>query len=275
MAFKVQDGFQNNGSNKNVSGKIDSFYISEVGSVGAASITPVTATFDFTTGSVPSNWDHQQMNNTTTKFTDATYGNYFLSRGDANDKSQYPLRSTYTFSDDYLFQLSFFAGNNPTYQDWGMALSTTSYSNRTQNHSATGDIPWKWRWGSNADTGTFTHKRIAVQCNGDNATIYPNSNSNSQAATGSTVDTIGGSSGAFFTLHFQHRPSTGQTKTKVTTGSKDWTASGTQSGGAVILNETLGAGNNYWWGIASDNDDSSYFTKSDGARYTNNTSEFF
>ena len=155
-----------------------------------------------------------------------------------------------------------------------MALSTTSYTNRTQNLNAAGDIPWKWRWGVGG-TSTYVHKRIAVQNDGNNATLYPNSDTLSQQATGSTVDTTGGSSGAFFTMHFQHRSSTGEVKAKVTQGSKDWTASGTQSGGAVILNETLGAGNNYWWGIASDNDDSSYFTKSDGARYTNNTSEFF
>ena len=272
MAFKVQDGFQNNGSNKNVSGKIDSFYISEVGSVGAASITPVTATFDFTTGSVPSNWDHQQMNLTTSKFTDSTYGDYFLIRGDANDRSQYPLRSTYTFSGDWLFQLSFFAGNNPTYQDWGMALSTTSYTNRTQNLNAAGDIPWKWRWGVGG-TSTYVHKRIAVQNDGNNATLYPNSDTLSQQATGSTVDTTGGSSGAFFTMHFQHRSSTGEVKAKVTQGSKDWTASGTQSGSVATISESFSG--NFWWGIASDNDDSGYFTKSDGARFTNVTSEFF
>lgn len=273
MAFKVQDGFQFDGSNKNVSGKINSFYLSETGSVGTENLIPNSATFDFTTGSVPSNWDHQQMNNTTSKFTDATYGDYFLIKGDANNKSQYPLRSTYTFSGDMLFQLSFFAGTNPTYQDWGMALSNTSYTDRTQNSGATSDIPWKWRWGTNNDSGSYTYKRIALQCNGNNATIYPNSNALSQYTAGSTVDTTGGSSGAFFTMHFQHRLSTGEVKAKVTQGSKDWTASGTQSGSVATLSESFSG--NFWWGIASDNDDSSYFTKSDGARFTNVTSEFF
>ena len=271
MAFKIQDAFQFDGSNKNVSGKIDSFYLSETGIAGIE--LPSTGTYDFTTGSVPSNWDHQQMTNTTTKFTDATYGDYFLSRGDANDRSQYPLRSTYTFQGDYLFQLSFFAGNNPTYQDWGMALSTTTYTNRTQNSGSASDIPWKWRWSQNGDTGGFTHKRIALQCNGDDATLYPNSNSAGQQSTSSTVDITGGTSGAFFTMHFQHRPSTGQVKAKVTTGSKDWSASGTQLGTVATLNESFSG--NYWWGIASDNDDSSVFAKADGARFTSVTSEFF
>ena len=271
MAFKVQDAFQFDGSNKNVSGKIDSFYLTETGAAGMA--FPNTATFDFTTGSVPSNWDHQQMNNTTTKFTDTTYGDYFLSRGDANDKSQYPLRSTYTFSGDWIFQLSFFASNNPTYQDWGMALSGTTYTNRSQNSSAAGDIPWKWRWGVNGDTGSYTHKRIAVQCDGDQLKIYPNLASKSEQNTGSQVDTLGSSSGAFFTMHFQHRLSTGQVKAKVTAGSKDWTASGTQSGNVAALNEALSG--NFWWGIASDNDSSTVFAKADGARFTNISSEFF
>ena len=273
MAFKVQDGFQFDGSNKNVSGKIESFYMSEVGQVGESANAPNTGTYDFTTGSVPGYWDHQQMNNTTTKFTDTTYGDYFLSRGDANDKSQYPLRSTYTFSGDYLFQLSFFASTNPTYQDWGMALSNTIYTNRTQNGGASSDIPWKWRWGSNADDGSFTHKRIAVQCNGNDAEIYPNSNSLTKVITGSNVDTTGGSSGAFFTLHFQHRTTTNQVKAKVTTGSKDWTASGTVLGSVATLGESLSG--DFWWGIASDNDDSTVFAKADGARFTNVSSEFF
>lgn len=274
MAFKVQDGFQFSGTDdKNVSGKIKSFYISEVGQVGQTTQAPNTGTYDFTTGSVPGYWDHQQMNSTTTKFTDTTYGDYFLSRGDANDKSQYPLRSTYTFSGDYLFQLSFFASTNPTYQDWGMALSSTIYTNRTQNSGASSDIPWKWRWGSNADDGSFTHKRIAVQCNGNDAEIYPNSNYLTKAITGSNVDTTGGVSGAFFTLHFQHRTTTNQVKAKVTTGSKDWTASGTVLGSVATLGESLSG--DFWWGIASDNDDGTVFAKADGARFTNVSSEFF
>jgi hypothetical protein len=114
-----------------------------------------------------------------------------------------------------------------------------------------------------------------LQCNGDDAEIYPNSGTLTKQATGSSVDTTGGTSGAFFTMHFQHRPSTGQVKAKVTTGSKDWSASGTQLGFVATLNESFGASDNYWWGIASDNDDASVFAKADGARFTNVTSEFF
>ena len=217
MAFKVQDGFQFSGGNIFVSGKRKAYYISQIGHAGAALSGTITS---FTTGSVPTNWSHNtSSHSTTSQFTDSTDGDYFLIKGNATGNS-YPLRYTLAFQGDWLFQLSFYASLNPTYQDWGMALSNTIYTDRTQNSGAASDIPWKWRWGSNADDGTFTYKRIAMQCDGDNAKIYPNLNSNTEQPTGSNVDTTGGSSGAFFTLHFQHRTTTNQVKAKVTAGSK-------------------------------------------------------
>jgi hypothetical protein len=100
MAFKVQDAFQYGGvanvNDKFVSGKREAYYISQIGLTGGEGDN----TSDFTTGSVPTGWDHNTSSHTTTsQFTDSTAGDYFLIKGDANTNS-YPLRYATAFQGD-------------------------------------------------------------------------------------------------------------------------------------------------------------------------------
>ena len=256
MAFKVQDGFQYSTANaKYVSGKREAYLISQIGVVG----TPLTNIHDFTTGSVPTGWDHASQPGTTSQFTDATAGDYFLIKGDANNGlyNAYPLRYATAFQGDYLFQLSFYASTSPSGSDWGMCVSDTSYTDRSTN------TEWVWAWGVNSS-------RVAVQNNVEKPTLYGTSGSGVESS-GNVEATAG-----FKTMHFQHRPSTGVTKLKVTEGSGDWTASGTQIGGTVQRSQTIVANSStdYWVGIGADNDNTS-FAKANAFRFTNTSAEFF
>lgn len=254
MAFKVQDAFQFSTANdKYVSGKRKAYYISQIGLAGE----PQSGITDFTTGSVPTGWDHNtSSHSTTSQFTDTTAGDFFLIKGDANNNS-YPLRYTIAFQGDYLFQLSFYASSSPSGSDWGMCVSDTSYTDRSTNSE------WVWAWSANSS-------RVAVQNNVQNPVIYGTSGSYAQS-TGNVETTA-----SFKTMHFQHRPSTGVTKLKTTEGSSDWTASGTQIGNTVTLNQTIVANSttDYWLGIGADNDNTS-FAKADAHRFTNTSTEFF
>lgn len=256
MAFKIQDAFQYRGvvglNDKFVSGKREAYYISKIGLVG----TEFTDTHNFTTGSVPTGWDHNTSSHTTTsQFTDSTAGNYFLIKGNATGNS-YPLRWPFAFQGDYLFQLSFYASNTPSGSDWGMCVSDDSYTSR----SATTE--WTWAWSASG-------ARVAVQNNVQNPYIYGTS---STANTGGDVEATAG----FKTMHFQHRPSTGYSKLKVTTGSQDWNILGTQLGSTVSINETIvsDTSTNYWLGIGADNDTTT-FAYANACRFTSNSSEFF
>tara|TARA_A200000159_G_scaffold43024_1_gene39456 strand:- start:810 stop:1583 length:774 start_codon:yes stop_codon:yes gene_type:complete len=257
MAFKVQDAFQYGGvaqtNDKFVSGKREAYYISKVGLVGIEA----DGTTDFTTGSVPSGWDHNtSSHNTTSQFTDTTAGDFFLIKGDALNNS-YPLRYATAFQGDYLFQLSFYSSNNPSGSDWGMCVSDTTYTDRSTS------TEWVWAWAANAS-------RVAVQNNVQNPSIYGSSGTGS-GGTGDVETTA-----SFKTMHFQHRPSTGVTKLKVTEGSSDWTASGTQIGNIVSISQTIVANvsTDYWLGIGADNDNTT-FAKADAHRFTNTSTEFF
>ena len=254
MAFKVQDGFQFSGGNKFVSGKRKAYYISQIGHAGAALSGTITS---FTTGSVPTNWSHNtSSHSTTSQFTDSTDGDYFLIKGNATGNS-YPLRYTLAFQGDWLFQLSFYASLNPTGADWGVCVSDTSYTDRSTN------TEWVWAWGQNAS-------RISAQQDlNTGVKLYGTSNT---ADTASGVEANSG----FKTIHFQHRPSTGYTKLKVTEGSSDWSATGTQVGSTVSINETIvsDSSTDYWVGVGADNDNTS-FAKADAFRFPSDSSEFF
>tara|TARA_R100000654_G_scaffold24821_1_gene48027 strand:+ start:1482 stop:2279 length:798 start_codon:yes stop_codon:yes gene_type:complete len=265
MAFKVQNAFQYGGvaetNDKFVSGKREAYYISKVGLVGPEAI----GTTDFTTGNVPSGWDHNtSSHSTTSQFTDTTAGDYFLIKGDANTNS-YPLRYASPFQGDYIFQLSFYASNSPSGADWGMCVSDTTYTDRSTT------TEWLWTWGTH-------NSRIAVQQDlGSGARVYGTaSNYQGTTSTGSSNYSLEATAG-FKTMHFQHRPSTGYTKLKVTDGSSDWTASGTQLGSTVTIGEAIVSNitTNYWLGIGADNDNISTFAKADAFRFTNTASEFF
>jgi len=258
MAFKVQDAFQYGGvgniNDKFVSGKREAYYISQVALVGEEA----DGTTNFTQGSVPVGWDHNtSSHSTTSQFTDTTAGNYFLIKGDASGNS-YPLRYTTAFQGDWLFQLSFYASSNPTGSDWGMCVSDTSYTDRSTT------TEWVWSWALHSS-------RVAVQNNVQTPTLYGNSSGYVQA-TGGNVEANAG----FKTMHFQHRPSTGYSKLRVTTGSQDWYASGTQIGQTATLQDVIVSNitTNYWVGIGADNDTTT-FAYADAFRSTNFSTEFF
>jgi len=265
MAFKVQDAFQYGGvygaNDKFVSGKREAYLISQVGFVGGALSGTITS---FTTGSVPTNWSHNtSSHSTTSQFTDSTAGDYFLIKGDAGNNS-YPLRYAAAFQGDWLFQLSFYASNNPTGADWGVCVSDTSYTDRSTN------TEWVWSWSQHAS-------RIAAQQDlDDGAKLYGSGSSGTgDTSTGSSNSNLEATAG-FKTMHFQHRPSTGYTKLKVTEGSSDWTASGTQLGSTVSLNDTIvsDGSTDYWLGVGADNDNTT-FAKADAFRFTSSSGEFF
>lgn len=263
MAFKVQDAFQYGGvagtNDKFVSGKREAYLISQVGNPGAALSGAITS---FTTGSVPTNWSHNtSSHSTTSQFTDTTAGDYFLIKGDATGNS-YPLRYTLAFQGDWLFQFSFYASSNPSGADWGVCVSDTSYTDRSTS------TEWVWAWDQNAS-------RISAQQDLDaGVKLYGTSNT-ANTATGSNNSSLEANAG-FKTMHFQHRPSTGYTKVKVTEGSSDWNATGTQLGSTVSINETIvsDSSTNYWVGIGADNDNTS-FAKADAFRFTSDSSDFF
>ena len=262
MAFKVQDAFQYGGvsdiNDKFVSGKREAYLISQVGNTGGEISGTVTS---FTTGSVPTGWSHNtSSHSTTSQFTDSTAGNYFLIKGDAVNNS-YPLRYTNALQWDWLFQLSFYASQNPTGADWGVCVSDTSYTNRSTN------TKWVWAWGKNAS-------RISAQQD-LNTGVKLYGASNTAAPAPDTATGIEANAG-FKTIHFQHRPSTGYTKLKVTEGSSDWNATGTQIGNTVSLNETIvsDSSTDYWVGVGADNDNTS-LAKADAFRFTSDSSDFF
>tara|TARA_A100001391_G_scaffold161247_1_gene120074 strand:- start:3203 stop:3979 length:777 start_codon:yes stop_codon:yes gene_type:complete len=258
MAFKVQDAFQYGGianlNDKFVSGKREAYYISKIALTGGEGDN----TSDFTQGSVPSGWDHNTSSHTTTsQFTDSTAGDYFLIKGDANTNS-YPLRYATAFQGDYIFQLSFYASSSPSGSDWGMCVSDHSYTDRSTTTN------WVWAWAQDSS-------RVAVQNNVTTPTLYGNSSGYAQATNGNVETTAG-----YKTMHFQHRPSTGYSKLRVTTGSQDWFASGTQLGSTATLQDTIVSNTttDYWVGIGADND-TNIFAKADAFRFTNSASEFF
>ena len=265
MAFKVQDAFQygdvSDVNNKFVSGKREAYLISQVGHPGVEVSGTITS---FTTGSVPTGWSHNtSSHSTTSQFTDSTAGNYFLIKGDAVNNS-YPLRYAAAFQGDWLFQLSFYASNNPTGADWGVCVSDTSYTDRSTN------TEWVWAWNQNAS-------RISAQqdLNAGVKVYGTGSGFSGDTSTGSSNANLEATAG-FKTMHFQHRPSTGYTKLKVTEGSSDWSAIGTQLGSTVSINETIVANSStdYWVGIGADNDNTS-LAKADAFRFTSDSSDFF
>tara|TARA_A200000159_G_scaffold155764_1_gene169929 strand:+ start:30 stop:815 length:786 start_codon:yes stop_codon:yes gene_type:complete len=261
MAFKVQKAFQYGGvaqsNDKYVSGKREAYYISQIGAVGL----PISGGVDLTTGSVPSGWSHNtSSHSTTSQFTDTTAGDYFLIKGDAVNNS-YPLRYATAFQGDYLFQLSFYASNNPTGADWGMCVSDTTYTDRSTG------TEWYWTW-------SLHSSRIAVQQDLNAGVKLYGTSSSAGTQTGSNYNVE--ATAGYKTMHFQHRPSTGVTKLKVTDGSNDWTASNTQLGSTVQISETIvsDSSTDYWFGIGADNDNTS-FAKADYVRFTSSTTEFF
>lgn len=231
------------------------------GIVPAAADNPV---HDFTTGSVSTGWLDLDVSWYTpvgygadlpqTSWADpnaASSGNYFWIRGDAsNTRRHYPLRYATAFQDDYLFQLSFYAGDT-TCRDWGIAVSPNNAASEAADE-------WRWKWGAEGS-------RIAVQANCSDPTIYGLVGS---ANSGATID----SAESWYTYHMYHRPSVPSTTMIVTIGQNDWDASGTQQGATKVLSEAVvGEGVDYWFGIGGDFDPTSVdqaWAKANAARIT-------
>mgnify|MGYP003650980614 CR=1 FL=1 len=217
----------------------------------AAADNPV---HDFTTGSVPTGWLDIDVSWTTPSGyssaqpetswadpNDASSGNYFWLRGDAsNNRTHYPLRYATALQGDYLFQLSFYAGDI-TCRDWGIVLSP-------DDASAAADAT-KWRWAWAVETS-----RIAVQANCTNPTIYGFTET---LNSGATIDNDGA---LWFTYHMYSRPSVPSTTMIVTLGQDDWDVAGTQQGTTRTINEAVvgDVSTDYWFGIGGDFDPISY-----------------
>ena len=233
------------------------------GIVPAAADNPITY---FTTGSLPSGWilPHgtdlegiSGMTGVTTEISwadpnDASSGNYFWIRGDANNtKTGYPLRHATAFQGDYLFQLSFYAGD-VTCRDWGIVLSP-------DDAASTATDEWLWVWSTNAT-------RIAIQANCTNPTIYGFVGA---LVSGATID----SAASWYTYHMYSRPSAGTTTMIVTIGQDDWELEGTQQGETQALGETVvgDVSTDYWFGIGGDSDwtnDAAAWAKANAVRIT-------
>ena len=226
----------------------------------AAVDSPIT---DFTTGSLPSGWilphgtDLSGISGVATEISwadpnGASSGNYFWLRGDANNtKTGYPLRYATAFQGDYLFQLSFYAGDI-TCRDWGIALSA-------DDAASTALDEWMWVWSSHAS-------RIAISANCTNPTIFGNSG---VLPSGATID----SAESWYTYHMYSRPSAGTTTMIVTIGQDDWELAGTQQGATKALGENVvgDVSTDYWFGIGGDFDpvgDDQAWAKANAARIT-------
>lgn len=234
-----------------------------VAAVAAAEASPIT---DFTTGSVPTGWldldvswhtpsgyPSAQPETSWADPNDASSGNYFWIRGDAgNGRRHYPLRYETALQGDYLFQLSFYAGDIVC-RDFGIVLSP-------DNATSTDAAEWKWSWG--AETS-----RIAIQANCTNPTIYGFTETFN---SGATIDNDGA---LWFTYHMYSRPSVPSTTMIVTLGQDDWELAGTQQGTTRTINEAVvgDVSTDYWFGIGGDFDPTNVdqaWAKANAARIT-------
>ena len=196
---------------------------------------------DFTKGSIPAGWITPDLSGVSGyamefSWSDAdenSSGDYFWLKGDSgNPKTHYPLRYGAVLQGDYLFQLSFHAGDI-TCRDWGIAVSP-------DDATSVEDTQWQWQWGTN-------ETRIAVQANCANPTIY--GTSASVITEGANLNTDSG----WFTYHMYHRPSVPSTTLTITNGQNDWELEGDAEGNTVFISEAIvGVGENYWFGIGGD-----------------------
>ena len=205
---------------------------------------PVTGTvFDFTGGSLPSGM-YQDSDGPT-----VTWGaNSVELAGNApNDGASYPLRVATSFTGDYLFQLSTRIDLDPSGSNWcsdaGIGLFNTAYN--------TSD--WTWKWGALSG-------RIAAQNDCKKPSLYGHTNATGMTSPngGNVLITPYVADGGWVTMHLYHEPSQSRTRYKVTLGSNDWDASGTQIGDAPnsgVLQVSDSFSGTYYVGIGADDDD--------------------
>ena len=245
------------------SGSDDSNAVQGAGGIDAASFTATSiniasgTVYDFTTGSVPSDWViNSSAQPTGSKFTDSTDGDYYLIKGNCNDQLGFPLRNTTAFQGDNLFQLSFYASDVDC-RDWGVAVTEHTYTSTTA-------ADWYWKW-------NVTTNVLSAKCNCSNPTLY---GFTSKQETGGSVGDD--QTAQWYTMHFMVYTSTASTKLKITQGQSDWDGSGTQVGTTKSVSDRIVSNSttDYWFGIGADNDESTY-AKASGCRISSDSSDFF
>ena len=203
------------------------------------------AIFDFTGGSAPTGFTVASGSTPTLTF-DGTGAKF---NGNAVSNA-YRLRSTDSFTGDYLFQISTRIDDSAGSwcNDAGIGLFNNTYTSSN----------WDWAW------NTTVSNRIAVQNNCPQPVIYGTS-----ATINGTSDLLRPApqgqvpQNDWITMHMKHEPSIPTTSYSVTLGNKDWTQSGTRIQNWISIGDTWSG--TYYWGITCDND--SYDTYINGARY--------
>ena len=211
--------------------------------------------FDLTTGSLPAGMYQKSPMTTPTLTWDSTGAKF---TGDSSSASSYPLRIATGFTGDYLFQLSTRIDQDTNPNNWcsdaSLAIFNTTYD---------GSV-WTFTWG--VATG-----RIAAQNNCDTPYLYGYSTSQqiNSPNSGDVLEYPYVSSGEWVTMHFYHEPSLSRSRYKVTLGSKDWGATGTQIGNSPnsgILNIPESFSGTYWVGVSGDDDSDAMYAN--GFRYS-------
>lgn len=215
-----------------------------VASLGMKSGDDGAAIFDFTGGSAPTGFT--VASGSSPQLTFDSTGAKFSGNATTN---AYRLRSTESFTGDYLFQISTRIDDSAGSwcNDAGIGLFNTSYTSSN----------WEWAW-SNVSS------RIAVQNNCPRPAIY---------GTNTSIDGISDllrpapqgqvPQNDWITMHMKHEPSISTTSYSVTLGNKDWTQSGTRIQNWFNIGNTWSG--TYYWGITCDNDSGDTYIN--GARY--------
>lgn len=200
------------------------------------------AIFDFTGGSAPTGFTVASGSTPTLTFdgTGAKFG------GDATGNA-YRLRSTDSFTGDYLFQISTRIDDSTGSwcNDAGIGLFNNTYTSSN----------WDWAW------NTTVSNRIAVQNNCPQPYIY--GTSQQVAGTSNLLQPPTVPQNDWITMHMKHEPSISTTSFSVTLGNRDWTESGTRIQNWITCGDTWSG--TYYWGITCDNDNGNTYIN--GARY--------
>ena len=213
------------------------------------------AIYDLDTGSLPTGMYQISTMSTPTLTWDSTGAKF---TGDSSNTSSYPLRIASSFSGDYLFQLSTRIDQDTNPNNWcsdaSLAVFNTTYDGST----------WTWKWGNQSG-------RIAAQNNCDTPHLYGTSTTQAinSPNSGDVLKSPYLSSGDWVTMHMYHEPTLSRTRYKVTLGSKDWGATGTQIGNSPnsgILEISESFSGTYWVGISGDDDSDSMYAN--GFKYS-------
>ena len=215
------------------------------GSLFRAAADTGASEFNFTGGSAPSGFTVASGSSPTLTF-DSTGAKF---SGNAANNA-YRLRSTDSFTGDYLFQIS--TRIDDAAQSWcndaGMGLFSSSYTSSN----------WEWAWNANISD------RKAVQNNCPQPVIY-----GSSTTVNGTSDLLRPSpqgqvpQNDWITMHMKHESSINTLSYSVTLGNKDWTQSGTRIQNWINISESWSG--TYYWGITCDNDNGNTYIN--GARY--------